>query len=103
MMVKAVVWGDFLHAERRSNLRLFFGVSKFHLCGMSCDDGCINFPAILKFENFIGAFVSEFLSGVGVDVAHHEVDLPLRILSKLLPFGMIRRISSWLFSQLPFW
>ena len=48
---KAVVLGIFLHAERKSNLRGFLGVSKFHLWGMFCDDGGKEFPAQL-FNNF---------------------------------------------------
>lgn len=35
IMVKAVVLGIFLHAERKSNLRGFLGVSKFHPWGGS--------------------------------------------------------------------
>ena len=45
--VKAVVLGIFLHAERKSNLQLIFGDSKFHLWGVFCDDGCIRVSAQL--------------------------------------------------------
>ena len=30
---KAVALGIFAHAERKSNLRVFFGIGKFHLWG----------------------------------------------------------------------
>jgi len=34
IQVKAVVLGILLHAERKSNLRDFFGMGKFHLWGI---------------------------------------------------------------------
>lgn len=50
---KAVVLGIFLHAEQKSNLRVIFGRSKFHLWGMFCDDGGIDFlPSFFRFSLF---------------------------------------------------
>ena len=51
---KAVVLGIFLHAEQKSNFTCdFFGRSKFHLWGMFCDDGGIDFlPSFFRFSLF---------------------------------------------------
>ena len=35
--------------------------------------------SVLEFKNLIGTFVSQFLSGIRIDVTHHEIDLFLCI------------------------
>lgn len=37
----------------------------------------------MKLENFIRALIAELLARIGVDVAHHEIDLLLCVLSEI--------------------
>ena len=48
---------------------------------------CIqNLLAVLEGKNLIRTFVSKFLSCIRIDVAHHEIDLFLRIPAEISPF-----------------
>ncbi len=44
------------------------------------------FLSVLKFKHLIGAFVSQFLSCIGIDMTHHKVNLFLRVLSDIFSF-----------------
>lgn len=46
-------------------------------------EGIQKFLTILEFKYLIGALISKFLSCIGIDMAHHKIDLFLRILTDI--------------------
>lgn len=55
-----------------------------------------------KAEQFVRRLIVQLFSCVRIDMAHHQINVFLFQRIKDVPCGKIRRIISWVTSQLPF-